>query len=43
MNIERLTAWIVAETRHIFRIVKKPGLSVHAETRYGETYVTVSV
>lgn len=43
MNIERLTAWIMAENRRIFGIVKKSGLSVQAETRYGETYIRVSV
>jgi acetyltransferase len=43
MNIERLTAWIMAENLHIFRIIKKSGLSVHADTRYGETCVSVSV
>jgi acetyltransferase len=43
MNIERLTAWIMAENLHIFRIIKKSGLSVQADTRYGETHVSVSV
>jgi RimJ/RimL family protein N-acetyltransferase len=43
MNIERLTAWIMAENLHMLHIIKKSGLDVHAETRYGETYISVSV
>ena len=43
MNIERLTAWIMAENLHLLHIIKKSGLDVQAETRYGETYVSVSV
>jgi RimJ/RimL family protein N-acetyltransferase len=43
MNIERLTAWIMAENLHLLRIIKKSGLDVRAETRYGETYLSVSV
>jgi RimJ/RimL family protein N-acetyltransferase len=43
MNIERLTAWIMAENLHMLHIIKKSGLDVRAETRYGETYLSVSV
>jgi acetyltransferase len=43
MNIERLTAWIMAENLHMLHIIKKSGLGVHAETRYGETYLSVPV
>jgi len=43
MNIERLTAWVMAENLHLLRIIKKSGLDVRAETRYGETYLNVSV
>jgi RimJ/RimL family protein N-acetyltransferase len=43
MNIERLTAWIMAENLHMLHIIKKSGLDVQAETRYGETYISVSV
>ena len=43
MNIERLTAWIMAENLHMLHIIQKSGLSVHAETRYGETYISVAV
>ena len=41
MNMERLTAWIMAENLHLLHIIRKSGLSVHADTRYGETYVSV--
>lgn len=43
MNIERLTAWVMAENLHMLHIVKKSGLDLHAETRYGETYINVPV
>jgi RimJ/RimL family protein N-acetyltransferase len=43
MNIERLTAWIMAENLHMLHIIKKSGLDVQAETRYGETHVSVVV
>ncbi len=43
MNIERLTAWIMAENRHMLHILKKSGLDYRAETRYGETHVSVYI
>lgn len=43
MNIERLTAWVMAENLHMLRIIQKSGLNVLAETRYGETYISVPV
>jgi hypothetical protein len=33
----------MAENLHLLRIIKKSGLDVRAETRYGETYLSVSV
>ncbi|MFZ5919337.1 MAG: GNAT family N-acetyltransferase [Chloroflexota bacterium] len=43
MNIKRLTAWVMAENVHMLHIIQKSGLDVHAETRYGETYISVPV
>lgn len=43
MNIQRLTAWIMAENVHMLHIIRKSGLDVQAETRYGETYISVPV
>jgi acetyltransferase len=43
MSIERLTAWIMSENLHMLHIIQKSGLNVHAETRYGETYISVAV
>ena len=43
MNIKRLTAWIMTENLHMLHIIKKSGLDVAADTRYGETYISVSV
>jgi acetyltransferase len=43
MSIRRLTAWIMAENVHMLHIIKKSGLDVQAETRYGETYISVPV
>jgi len=43
MDIERLTAWVMAENLHMLRVIKKSGLNVLAETRYGETYISVPV
>lgn len=43
MNIERLTAWVLAENLHMLHIIKKSGMDVHAETRYGETFIRVPV
>jgi RimJ/RimL family protein N-acetyltransferase len=41
MDIQRLTAWIMAENLHMLHIVQKSGLDVSAETRYGETFISV--
>ena len=41
MDIKRLTAWVMAENLHMLHIVQKSGLDVSAETRYGETFVSV--
>ena len=41
MNVKRLTAWVMAENLHMLHIVQKSGLDVSAETRYGETFVSV--
>ena len=43
MNIERLTAWVMAGNLHMLHIVQKSGLDVQAETRYGETCISVSI
>ena len=43
MDIECLTAWIMAENLHMLHIIQKSGLNVLAETRYGETYISVPV
>ncbi len=43
MNIECLTAWVMAENVHMLHIIQKSGLSVHAETRYGETCISVPI
>lgn len=43
MNIERLTAWVMAENLHMLHIIRKSGLDVFAETRYGETFIRVPV
>lgn len=43
MDIEYLTAWVMAENLHILHIIQKSGLNVHAETRYGETCISVPV
>jgi GNAT superfamily N-acetyltransferase len=43
MSIEYLTAWVMAENLHMLHIIQKSGLDVSAETRYGETYVSVKV
>lgn len=43
MGIEYLTAWVMAENLHMLHIIQKSGLDVSAETRYGETYVSVKV
>ena len=43
MDIERLTAWVMAENLHMLRIIQKSGLNVLTETRYGETYISVPV
>ena len=41
MNVKRLTAWVMAENLHMLHIVQKSGLDVSAETRYGETFISV--
>jgi RimJ/RimL family protein N-acetyltransferase len=41
MDVERLTAWVMAENLHMLHIVQKSGLNVYAETRHGETYISV--
>jgi acetyltransferase len=41
MDIERLTAWVMAENLHMLHIIQKSGLNVYAETRHGETYISV--
>jgi RimJ/RimL family protein N-acetyltransferase len=41
MDIERLTAWVMAENLHMMQIIQKSGLDVSAETRYGETFISV--
>ena len=43
LDIERLTAWVMAENLHMLHIIQKSGLDVEAETRYGETYISVAV
>ena len=43
MDIECLTAWVMAENLHMLHIIQKSGLNVTAETRYGETYISVPV
>lgn len=43
MNIERLAAWVMAENLHMLHIIQKSGFNVLAETRYGETYISVAV
>jgi len=43
MDIECLTAWVMAENLHMLHIIQKSGLNVLAETRYGETYISVPV
>ena len=43
MRIERLTAWVMAENLHMLHIIQKSGLDVSAETRYGETFISVQV
>jgi RimJ/RimL family protein N-acetyltransferase len=41
MDIKRLTAWVMAENLHMLHIIQKSGLNVYAETRHGETYISV--
>jgi acetyltransferase len=43
MDIECLTAWVMAENIHMLHIIQKSGLNVYAETRHGETYISVPV
>jgi len=43
MDIECLTAWVMAENLHMLHIIQKSGLNVNAETRHGETYISVPV
>lgn len=43
LNIEWLTAWVLAENLHMLHIIQKSGLKVHAETSYGETFLRVEV
>jgi RimJ/RimL family protein N-acetyltransferase len=43
MNIERLTAWVMAENLHMLHVIQKLGMNVYAETRHGETFIKVPV
>ncbi len=43
MNIEHLTAWVMAENLHMLHVIQKLGMNVYAETRYGETFIRVPV
>jgi RimJ/RimL family protein N-acetyltransferase len=43
MDIQYLTAWVMAENLHMLHIIQKSGLNVYAETRHGETYIRVPV
>jgi RimJ/RimL family protein N-acetyltransferase len=43
MDIKRLTAWVMAENLYMLHIIQKSGLNAYAETRHGETYISVPV
>ena len=43
MGIQRVFGWIMAENKHMLRIVHKTKLPVHIETHSGEMFVAISL
>ena len=43
IGIQRVFGWVMAENRHMLRIVRKTKLPVHIETHSGEMFVAISL